>query len=291
MPPALISITIPPVTFSAVIDILAVAFIIYQLLLIVRGTRAAQILLGIVAVLATYELALYAGLEALRSLLASLAPYSAIAIIVLFQSEIRRTLARLGRRRLLGGYGRPPYTDEILLALSTLAKDQVGALIVLERDIGLRTFVESGVRLDAQISHDLLLSIFRPGTALHDGAVIVQKERIAAAACFLPLSTSTALPGKMGTRHRAGIGITEETDCFSIIVSEETGLISVAAFGEIERGVTIHRVDERIDQHFGVSPKPVAASAPALAKMPAQVAGEAPAVPRDKPSAPVSIRK
>ena len=261
---------IPTMSVSAVIDILAVAFIIYQVLQIVRGTRAAHVLLGILAVAVTYEVALRAGLEALRSLLASLVPYTAIAIIVLFQSEIRRTLARLGRRRLLGGYRRPPFTDEILLALSALAKDQVGALIVLERDIGLRTFVESGVRLDAQISRDLLLSIFRPGASMHDGAVIVQKERLAAAACFLPLSVNPTVPGKLGTRHRAGIGITEETDCLAIIVSEETGLVSVAAFGEIERGVTLHRVEERIDEHFGVSRKAaVAGAAVAVAKTPA----------------------
>jgi len=262
---------IPTIGVSAVIDILAVAFIIYQVLQIVRGTRAAHVLLGILAVVVTYEIALRAGLEALRTLLASLVPYTAIAIIVLFQSEIRRTLARLGRRRLLGGYRRPPYTDEILLALSALAKDQVGALIVLERDIGLRTFVESGVRLDAQISRDLLLSIFRPGASMHDGAVIVQKERLAAAACFLPLSVNPTVPGKLGTRHRAAIGITEETDCLSIIVSEETGLISVAAFGEIERGVTLHRVEERIDEHFGVSRKAVVpGAAVAVARTPAE---------------------
>ena len=160
------------------IDILAVAFIIYQLLQIVRGTRAAHILVGILAVVVTYEIALRTGLEALRTLLASLAPYTAIAIIVLFQSEIRRTLARLGRKRLFGGYRSPESTAEILLALSSLSRDRTGALIILERDIGLRTFIESGVRLDSQISRDLLLSIFLPGTALHDGAVIVQKDRI-----------------------------------------------------------------------------------------------------------------
>src|SRR5579871_1927819 len=199
---------IPHITIRAVIDILAVAFIIYQLLEIVRGTRAGHILLGILAVLVTYEIALRAGLEALRSLLASLAPYTAIAIIVLFQSEIRRTLARLGRKRLFGGFQRPESTDEILLALSAMSRDHVGALIVLERDIGLRTFIESGVPLDSQISRDLLLTIFMPGTALHDGAVMIQKERIAAAACFLPLTVNPAISTKVGTRHRAGIGIT-----------------------------------------------------------------------------------
>jgi diadenylate cyclase len=255
MPPAQFSTEIPSLTITAVIDILAVAFVVYQLLQIVRGTRAAHILAGIITVFLLYQIAIRAGLEALRSLLASLAPYTAIAIIVLFQSEIRRTLARLGRRRLMGGYRRPESADEILLALSSLSADRTGALIVLERDIGLRTFIESGVRLDSNISRDLLLSIFLPGTALHDGAVIIQKDRIAAAACFLPLTVNPSVLTTMGTRHRAGIGITEETDCLSIIVSEETGQISVAAFGEIERGVTIERVDQRIAEHFGASGK------------------------------------
>jgi diadenylate cyclase len=251
--PAEFTFTIPAFGVTGLVDVLAVAFVIYQLLQIVRGTRAAHILLGIVTVAVVYQAAVRLHLEALRSMLSSLAPYSAIAIIVLFQSEIRRTLARLGRRRLFGGYQRPESTDEILLALTAMSRDKVGALIVLERDIGLRTFIESGVRLDSQISRDLLLSIFMPGTALHDGAVIIQKERIAAAACFLPLSVNPAVSTKLGTRHRAAIGITEETDCLSLIVSEETGAISLAAFGALERNVPIERVDERIHEHFGVS--------------------------------------
>jgi diadenylate cyclase len=253
MPPAEFTFTLPNVGFTSLLDVLAVAFVIYQLLQIVRGTRAAHILVGIFAVAALYQIALRAHLDALRSLMSSLAPYSAIAIIVLFQSEIRRTLARLGRKRLFGGYQRPESTDEILLALAAMSRDKIGALIVLERDIGLRTFIESGVHLDAQISRDLLLSIFLPGTALHDGAVIVQKERIAAAACFLPLTVNPAVSSKLGTRHRAGIGITEETDCLALIVSEETGAISVGAFGNLERDVTIKRADDRINEHFGVS--------------------------------------
>ena len=253
MLPAEFTFTVPRLGVAAVIDILAVAFVIFQLLQIVRGTRAAHILTGIVAVVIIYQVAVWAHLEALRSLLSSLAPYSAIAIIVLFQSEIRRTLARLGRKRLFGGFQRQESTDEILLALSAMSRDHVGALIVLERDIGLRTFIESGVPLDSQISRDLLLTIFMPGTALHDGAVIVQKERVAAAACFLPLSVNPALSTKLGTRHRAGIGITEETDCLALIVSEETGAISLSAGGVLERDVPIERVDERINQHFGVT--------------------------------------
>jgi diadenylate cyclase len=251
MLPAEYTFNVPRLSVLAVVDILAVAVLIYQLLQIVRGTRAAHILIGIVTVAAVYQLSVRMHLEALRSLLALLAPYSAIAIIILFQSEIRRTLARLGRKRIFGGYQRPESTDEILLALTSMSRDKVGALIVLERDIGLRTFVESGVRLDSEISRDLLLSIFLPGTALHDGAVIIQKERIAAAACFLPLSVNPAVSSKLGTRHRAAIGITEETDCLALIVSEESGLISIASFGNLERGLTIERADQRINQHFG----------------------------------------
>jgi diadenylate cyclase len=255
MPPAQLTFNAPHFTKYFVLDILAVWFLIYQLLQIIRGTRAAHILAGILTVVIVYQLAVYMNLEALRSILQSLAPYTAIAIIVLFQSEIRRTLARVGRKQFFGGYRRPESTDEILLALTSLSAEKVGALIVLERDIGLRTFVESGVRLDAAISRDILLSIFQPNTALHDGAVIIQKDRLAAAACFLPLSVNPAVSTTLGTRHRAAIGITEETDCLALVVSEETGALSVAAFGDLERGITIQRVDERISQHFGASRK------------------------------------
>jgi len=253
--PAIFDIRIPHLTVTAVFDILAVAFLIYQLLEIVRGTRAAHILAGILTVFIVYQISVRAGLEVLRSILASLVPYTAIAIIVLFQSEIRRTLARLGRKRIFGGYTRSESTDEILLALASLARERTGALIIMERDIGLRTFIESGVRLDAHVSRDLLLSIFQPKTAMHDGAVIIKKERIAAAACFLPLTVNPALSAELGTRHRAAIGITEETDCLALVVSEETGTISIAVSGELERGVTIERVDTRIGEHFGVTRK------------------------------------
>jgi diadenylate cyclase len=239
-------------TLSSVIDILAVAFVIYQFLAIVRGTRAAHVLAGIVTVIVVYIVSGWAGLETLRSLLAYLIPYSAIAAVVLFQTEIRRTLARIGRKNWFArGFRRPESTDEVLLALSLLSEQRAGALIVLEKDTGLRTFIESGVRLDAEISRDLLLSIFYPGGALHDGAVIIQKEKISAAACFLPLSTNPAISSKFGTRHRAAIGITEETDCMSLVVSEETGAISVAVLGELEYNLTVQQVDERIHKHFG----------------------------------------
>ena len=245
--------SLPSLTVAGVIDILAVAFLVYQALLVVRGTRAGHILLGITAMLCLYALAIWAGLEALRSLLSFIVPYIGFAIIVLFQSEIRRTLARIGRRRWMGaGFRVQEAASEILLAIAELQEEKHGALIVLERDIGLRTFIESGMRIDGRLSRDLLVSMFHPETALHDGAVIVQKDRIAAAACFLPLTTNPALSLKLGTRHRAGVGITEETDCLTVIVSEETGRVSVAAFGELVQGLSLPEVEERINRHFGV---------------------------------------
>jgi diadenylate cyclase len=238
---------------SAILDILVVAFLVYQALMVVRGTRAGHILIGILIMVGLYAMAWWAGLQALRSVLSFIVPYLGLAIIVLFQSEIRRTLARLGRKRWLGaGFHAPESLSEILMALEQFSEQKVGALIVLERDIGLRTFIESGVRLEARLSRDLLLSIFHPGLPLHDGASIVQKDRIAAAACFLPLTTNPAVSLKLGTRHRAAIGITEETDCLSLVVSEETGRISVASFGELVQGLTLSDVVDRVNRHFGV---------------------------------------
>jgi diadenylate cyclase len=247
--------SLPNLSLTGAIDILVVAFVVYQALMVVRGTRAGHILIGILTMVSIYALALWAGLEALRSLLSFIVPYLGLAIIVLFQSEIRRTLARIGRKNWFGlrkGFRAPESTSEILLALERFAQDKTGALIVLERDIGLRTFVESGVRLEAYISRDLLLTIFETGLPLHDGAVILQKERVAAAACFLPLTTNPVLSRTLGTRHRAAIGITEETDCLSLVVSEETGRISLAAFGELIQGLSLPEVEGRINRHFGV---------------------------------------
>ncbi len=252
---------LPELTLNGIIDILVVAFLVYQALMVVRGTRAFHILLGILTLVVLYAAAVWMGLEALRSILAYIVPYLGLAVIVLFQSEIRRTLARLGRKRWLGlgdGFRTPESASEILLAVEQLSAQKIGALIVMERDIGLRTFIESGVRMESVISRDLLISIFQPGLPLHDGAAIVQKNRIAAAACFLPLTTNPALSSKLGTRHRAAIGITEETDCLSLVVSEETGRISVASFGELIQGLSPQEASDRINRHFEVNrPSPM----------------------------------
>jgi diadenylate cyclase len=177
-----------------------------------------------------------------------LLPYVVFALIVVFQSEIRHALANLGSRVSLmrSSSSVADVYDDIVLAANLFSQNQTGALIVIEREIGLRTYIESGVSLDARLSYDLLATIFRPSAPLHDGAVIVQRDRIAAAACFLPLSMNPVLSIQLGTRHRAGIGITEETDAVAVIVSEETGTISIAVAGSIERELTVDRLRERL---------------------------------------------
>jgi diadenylate cyclase len=248
-----LSTSLPHLTPVAILDILFVAFFIYQFLRVVRGRRAAHILVGVLTLVAIYAAVASLGFELVRTLLASLAPYVPFALIVLFQSEIRRALARLGGYRLLSIGGRlqkREVAEELVLALSQLQQQKVGALVVMERDIGLRSFVESGVPLDAYVSRDLLLTIFHPGSALHDGAVIIQGDKIAAAACFLPLTVKPALARHLGTRHRAAIGVTEETDCLSLVVSEETGRISVCSGGEIELNVSLDRLEQRINEHI-----------------------------------------
>lgn len=243
---------LPPLTITAAIDIVIVAILIYQFLLIIRGRRAVHVLLGLCVLGVIYAIAVWAKLELLHTILATLAPYTPIALIVMFQAELRRALARLGRRPFLGisQLERRELSQEIVLAVAKLAQSRIGALIVLERKIGLRTFIESGVNLDALVSRDLLCSIFHPGGTLHDGAVIIQGDRISAAACFLPLTTNPLLMTELGTRHRAALGISEESDCIAIVVSEETGKVSVAAFGEIELDVPLERVEHLLSERL-----------------------------------------
>jgi diadenylate cyclase len=230
------------------LDILLVALLIYQVLTMIRGTRAAPMLAGLATLALTVYLARIGELTTLNWAVSRLLPYVAFALIVVFQAEIRHVLANLGRRL---NFARASSRDgdsydDIVLATNLFSQNQTGALIVIEREIGLRTHVESGVPLDARLSYDLLATIFRPSAPLHDGAVIVQKDRIAAAACFLPLSMNPMLSTQLGTRHRAGIGITEETDAIAVIVSEETGAISMALGGKIERDLTVQQLRERL---------------------------------------------
>ncbi|MBZ5682255.1 MAG: diadenylate cyclase CdaA [Acidobacteriia bacterium] len=239
-------------TVSVAIDILIVAVLIYQILVMIRGTRAAPMLAGLAVVALAFYLARIGELPTMSWLVSRLVPYVIFALIVVFQSEIRHVLADLGRRLSLGrgSAAEGDSYDDIVLAANLFSQHQTGALIVIEREIGLRTHVESGVPLDARLSYDLLATIFRPSAPLHDGAVIVQKDRIAAAACFLPLSMNPMLSTQLGTRHRAGIGITEETDAIAVIVSEETGAISLAIGGKIERDLTADQLRERLSSEL-----------------------------------------
>jgi diadenylate cyclase len=231
-----------------VLDILLVALIIYEVLVMIRGTRAAPMLAGLAALAVALYLARIGELVTLNWLVSHLLPYVVFALIVVFQAEIRHMLSDVGRRMsfLRGSAAEGDSYDDIVLAANLFSQHQTGALIVIEREIGLRTYIESGVAMDAKLSYDLLATIFRPSAPLHDGAVIIQKDRLAAAACFLPLSMNPVLSTQMGTRHRAGIGITEETDAIAVIVSEETGAISVAVGGKIDRDLTAEQLRERL---------------------------------------------
>ena len=221
-------------TWRDAVDILVVAILIYSLLRLIRGTRAVQMVFGIVTAFAIYEVAVFAKLTAARTVLQAVIFYLPLAVIVLFAQELRRALAAFGRNPVFAwasGYHAEETISDIVLAATSLSTRRVGALIVFERREGLKNYIENGVAVDSAVSYDLLVTIFTRGTALHDGAVIISGERVAAAACFLPLSLRVGL--RLGTLHRAAIGITEETDALAVVVSEERGAISVARDGEL----------------------------------------------------------
>jgi diadenylate cyclase len=227
-------------TWTDLVDIAIVAVLFYNLLLLIRGTRAVQILLGLFAVVAVYQLAKVARLRTLETIIESFFLLLPIAIIVLFQDEIRRALANIGRNPLLVRAHRhrlKTALDLVARAAEALAERKLGALIVLERQEGLRNYSENGIRLDAVVSLELLVNLFTRDTPLHDGAVIVRAGRIAAASCFLPLSSDPNLAREIGSRHRAAIGISEQTDAVAVVVSEETAEISLAVGGRLLRGL------------------------------------------------------
>jgi diadenylate cyclase len=261
-----------------VLDILLVALIIYEVLVMIRGTRAAPMLAGLAAVAVAFYLARIGELVTLNWLVSHLLPYVVFALIVVFQSEIRHVLSDVGRRvRFLRGSAvEGDSYDDIVLAANLFSQHQTGALIVIEREIGLRTYIESGVAMDAKLSYDLLATIFRPSAPLHDGAVIIQKDRLAAAACFLPLSMNPVLSSQLGTRHRAGIGITEETDAIAVIVSEETGAISIAVGGKIDRDLTVEQLRERLSSELRRYMAPVALPTAAAQRNDSDAGAESP---------------
>jgi diadenylate cyclase len=250
---AMISNPFSRLSLHAALDILIIALLIYYMLKLLRGTRAMQMLIAILLLIILYEGARRAQFEMVEWLLDTLLPYVAIALIVLFQPEIRRALDRFGRTLSLARFSsNSPASsfDDVVLAAGYFAQKRIGALIAFERDVGLRTYIESGIPLDANLSYDLLLAIFHPGSPLHDGAVIVQGTRIAAAACFLPLTLNPLTSNQVGSRHRAAIGVTEESDAVAVAVSEQTGAISLAVGGTIELGISVEQLTDRLGSLF-----------------------------------------
>jgi diadenylate cyclase len=244
-------------TMSAVrwqdgIDILLVSFILYRLFLIVKGTRAFQMLMGLATLLAAFLVSRGMGLYTVDWLIQSFWSYIVLALIILFQPEIRRALAQMGANPLtqrLTPMEEFKYIEEIVRACVSLANKRIGAIFVIERNTELKDIVEMGVTLDAKISKELLTSVFLPSSPIHDGAAILKGDRVIAAGCFLPLSLSENLSKTLGTRHRAAIGITEETDAVVLVISEETGSISVSSGGQMTReldAAALRRVLTRI---------------------------------------------
>jgi len=241
-------------------DIFFVFLLVYAVLKLLRGTRAAPMAFGIIALVFLYWLSVKQDLATLEFVLSNGLLYIGIAIIVLFQSEIRQALITFGNRfrvpftRHVGQFGEGVY-DEVILAATTLASTKTGALIVIERNVGLKNVTDGGVQLDAELSYDLLVSIFNTASPLHDGAVVVRRHRIAAASCFLPLTLNPRLSRDLGTRHRAAIGVTEDTDAVAVVVSEETGLISFVQRGDIRRGLDATRLRNMIFEALQGGPK------------------------------------
>jgi len=228
-----------------VLEIALISSVIYAILVFVRGTRGAGILKGLATVfliglVLVMLLAELLDLTVVSWLLTRLAGLSAILIIIIFQPEIRRALVRLGQNPLLKGILRhkADIVEEIVKAVTAMAQKKIGALIAIEREIGIGSYIEGGVRLDANVVSEAIITVFSVNTPLHDGAIIIRKQRIAAAGCLFPLSENPEIVKSLGTRHRAGIGITEESDAVSIIVSEETGSISVGVRGNLTHGVS-----------------------------------------------------
>lgn len=223
-------------------DILIVSYLIYRLILLIRGTRAVQLLKGIVLLVVTWALSTALNLYTLKWLMNQVFTFGILTVLIIFQPELRRALEQFGRGKL---FSRSSAEDvdvshrinEVIKSVNHLARRKIGALIVFERHTGLNDYMESGIKLESTLSSELLINIFIPNTPLHDGAVIVRGSQIMAAGCYLPLSENPFISKELGTRHRAGIGVSEVSDAISVIVSEETGQVSLAMNGQIVRNI------------------------------------------------------
>lgn len=237
-----------------VLDIGIIAFVINRLIYLIKGTRAVQMIIGLVVILLTYVSSQRLGLFTLHWLLENFLGYMILVIIVIFQSDIRRALTQVGTAPLFGGIDKIEQghiLEEISKAVVSLANRKVGGLIVLEREVGLNEYMEVGTRLDARVSRELVESVFLPYSPIHDGALVVQKGRITAARCLLPLSVDPSLSNTLGTRHRAAIGLTEETDAVAIVVSEEQGKISLVVGGKVTQDLDGPQLRSNLESLLG----------------------------------------
>jgi diadenylate cyclase len=229
-------------SIKEIIDILIVSYVIYKLILLLRGTRAIQLLKGISVVVVAWVASIWFQLNTLKWLMNQMFTFGVLALIIIFQPELRRALEQLGRGKL---FSRLSEVDqeihqeigEVLKAVNYMCRRKIGALIVFERETGLNEYVESGTNIGAAVSSELLINIFIPNTPLHDGAVIIRQNRIEAAGCYLPLSENPFISKELGTRHRAAIGVSEMSDAISVVVSEETGQVSLAINGLVVRDI------------------------------------------------------
>src|SRR5918998_3805806 len=240
----------PPVGWWDLLDIAIVSFLIYEFLKLIRGTRAVQMAVGSLLIVGLFYVSRLAPLQTLNWAIRNVLVYLAFAAIVIFQSDIRRALAHFGQAPFFRYLNRTEAADEtieeVVVATTMLSAQKVGAIVAIEREIGLRNYIESGIPLDATLTYDLLVTIFQAGSPLHDGAAIIQESRVAAAACFLPLTVNPRVSRDLGTRHRAAIGLTEEGDAVAVVVSEETGMIALALDGRIDRGLTADQLRDRL---------------------------------------------
>jgi len=239
-----------------IVDVLIVSFLLYKLFTLMRGTRAVHMFFGLVILFILSVVAQWAHLMALNWIISSLKTVWVIAFVIIFQPELRRALASLGQHRFLSRFFTVEETGvlpEIIKSVSRLAEKGIGAIIVLEKDMGLKNYIETGTKIDARLTAELVETIFSPTSPLHDGAVIVQNDRVAAAGCILPLTQDQRLSVSLGTRHRAAIGLTEETDAVVIVISEETQAISYAQSGKLTRKIDINTLRAELLRNFGLA--------------------------------------
>lgn len=245
------------IKITDIIDILVMTFLIYKVIMLVKETRAAQLLKGLLTILIFSRISIALNLYTVNWLISNIFTAGLVLIIVVFQPELRRAFEKLGRsNRWFTPFTKiktqefEKKTDEIVNAVASLSRQKIGALIVIENKVGLADIVETGTRLDAEISSELLINIFFPNSPLHDGALIIKDEKITAAGCFLPLSTNNTISKELGTRHRAGLGMSEKSDAFIIVVSEETGVITTVYNSELSRHIDSETLRNTLNKLF-----------------------------------------